>query len=253
MAEDASRDPTTPTPVVSPPPPLDSARVATDLVFGVLAPLACLVFDPIVFRSGLGGPVVGNYAVVGYSAIALGLVALPVWLFRGRPAAFLAGLLAGGAVFALCLGLTLLPLSFLGLAMCIGVLGFTPFLTAWVFARNSRDAFRTATTSASAPSVPALAFLGFVIACGGPWAAHWYVASEVSRAVERVASDDPAEGERGVGTLRLYGWLQSGRNYDSLVWVYHRETDERRKQALARAYQRLTGQDIENRLRILLD
>ncbi|MBX9583880.1 MAG: hypothetical protein K2X87_26575 [Gemmataceae bacterium] len=249
-----------PDPVSSPepepppgPPPLPPwvvkvARVGTDLLFGVIVPLGCLYFDPVVFRNGdPGGGWPGRYATAGYTAAGIGMLAMVLWHVVGRPAGLFAGLLAGGAVFALGLGLVMIPLTIVGLFICIGVFGLAPFGTAWVFARAARRAWAAAGRGRAAWAV-----VGFVLACGLPWAAQGYVRPRVDRALEQLASADPAEVERGAETLGRFRFL-TGADFDDLVWKYHREEDPARREALARAYQRITGRDIEHRLAILLD
>src|SRR5262249_33418819 len=122
-----------------------AGRLAFDIAFGIALPLVCLYFDPVVFRpSILGKPLLAPYLVVGGVAIGLGLLSLSTWLLFRWPPAFLTGLLAGGTIFAGLLGLVLLPLSLIGLALGIGFLGFSPFVTAFVFWRNAVRAYRRA-------------------------------------------------------------------------------------------------------------
>ena len=241
---------TEPTATPSPVSPLSPLRIAIDLTFGAVIPLGCLVFDPIVFRGS--DALFSEYALVGYSAAGMGLLALPLWLLFGRPAGLFAGLLAGGAVFAMCLGLVLLPFSVIGLVILIGVLGFMPFVTAWVFARNARRAW-VVSRGWRRPMAPVLACVGFVFVCIGPWTGYWYVRNEVNNNINALASDDPVEAERAVSRLKWVEFLVPSPQYDRLVWSYHREADAGRRLALAKAYYRLTGKDIGDRLSILLD
>jgi hypothetical protein len=232
--------------------PLSAGRVVTDVMLGVLVPLLCLVFDPIVFRGdGRLGGLLASYAIVGYLAAGLGMVTLLLWLILGRMPGLFAGLLAGEAVFAACVGVVLFPLSFLTLLMGIGLLGLTPLFTALVFGRNAREAWRLA-CGRSPRWAKVSAACGFLFACGGPWAAHGYVRYEVSCAIDLVASGDPADVQRGVDSLRRLHFAFSEK-YDELVWRYRSEPSDRRKKALAEAYSQLTGDDIEYRLRVLLD
>lgn len=114
------------------------AQLWFDVVFGLGLPLACVWFDPVVFRSPSGskGVIFGAFALFGYGCFALGWIALLFWLGFDRASGVLAGMLAGGAWFACVVGLRLLPLSLIALVVLIGAIGFTPFLTAFVFARN---------------------------------------------------------------------------------------------------------------------
>lgn len=232
--------------------PLGAGRLVTDVMLGVLVPLLCLVFDPIVFRSdGFLGSLLGSYVIVGYLAAGLGMVTLLLWLILGRAPGFFAGLLTGGAVFAACVGVVLLPLSLLTVLMGVGLLGLTPLFTALVFGRNAREAWRLA-CGRSPRWAKVSAMCGFLFACGGPWGAFGYVRYEVSCAIDLVASGEPADVQRGVDSLRRFHFAFSEK-YDELVWRYRSEPSDRRKKALAEVYAQLTGDDIEYRLRVLLE
>jgi hypothetical protein len=132
--------------------------LAYDTAFGVLLPVGCLLMDPIVFTlNGIDGPgVFSDLRIFGYWTIALQVLLLVCWLvisaqlirrLRGRAwlgalTACWGGALLSGAVFALLLGFVLLPLSTLGLAVLIGVLGYTPLLTSFAYLRNGSVALR---------------------------------------------------------------------------------------------------------------
>ncbi len=235
------------------PTPFGPGRPALTLALGVLLPVVCLALDPIVFRasdgffSALDSPLLGAYRVVGYSATAIGIASLLVWRVLRRPAGLMVGLLAGGAAFALCLGVVLLPLTLIGLFFLVGALGFVPFGTAWVFARESRAAWRSAGSRRVATG---WAVAGFLAACGLPWALQTAVWSAVRSATELAASDDPGEAERG--TRRL-NWLGVATDADDLVWAFGREQAPERRRQLATAYRRVTGGDVEQRLALLRD
>jgi len=114
---------------------------------GIVLPVACLVFDPVVFRGGFaGGPLLGPFKLFAYALIALEIAALGAWLaLRGRAGVWcgpLGGVMTAGALFSLVVGVVLLPFSLLGLMFLIGVLGFSPFLAALVYWRNGGRAPR---------------------------------------------------------------------------------------------------------------
>jgi hypothetical protein len=58
-------------------------------------------------------------------------------IFR-RASALLGDVLLAGGIFSFLLGLALLPFSLMGLLILIGIFGFTPFITSFVFFRNAR-------------------------------------------------------------------------------------------------------------------
>ncbi|MDB5310198.1 MAG: hypothetical protein JWO38_4400 [Gemmataceae bacterium] len=232
--------------------------LGVDLTFGFALPAVCLALDPLVFRGGLGGrPLLGPYAVAGYTAVAVGMAALAVWLLSGRPAALLAGVLAGGAGFALGLGLLLLPFTLIGLLVLIGFLGFTPFLTGGVFARHAYRAWRAARSGSGpgSPAVPAWAAVGLAVAVGLPCLAQERFDGYVRWATSRVRSEDSVEADAGVRAFERLAPLGrvSPDFFDWLVLEYEREGDDGRRERLAEAYRRLTGQDAGSRLAVLRD
>lgn len=215
-------------------------RLSFDIAFGIIVPMFCLVLDPIVFRSGVDTPLLKGYEILGMTPILMGWLSLTAWLSMGRPAALLSGLMAGGALYALLLGIFLLPYSGIGMIFLIGFLGYTPFITAFAFWRNAAIAFQRARQSGIAAILPA--FLGFVIACACPFAAQFYVNHETSRALVLIQADDPETVGRGIVVLRRIGIVAG---YDRLVDVYAEEESESRRGKLVKAYRELTGSDIE--------
>lgn len=247
--------PTHPLPSAPEPPdaiPFGPGRLAFAIAFGVVLPVVCLALDPIVFRSSdallspIGSPVLGAYRVVGYSATVVGIASLLIWITLRRPAGVLAGSLAGGAAFALGLGLILLPFTLIGLFFIVGVLGLVPFGTAWVFVRSALAAWRAARHRAAT----GWAVVGFLVACGLPWALQAVTWSAVRSATERATSTDPGEAERGVKQLSRLRFVTDA---DELVWAFEREQDPDRRRRLADAYRRVTGGELESRLAILRD
>lgn len=117
-----------------------------DWAFGVVLPIVCFAFDPIVFKGGaaeLGFAKPFAY-ILSFSLI----MATSAWLIWGEKLkwlnAFLAGLFAVGAGISLIIGISLLPLSLIGLIIVIGILGFTPLFTALVYLRSAIRAFHSA-------------------------------------------------------------------------------------------------------------
>lgn len=149
-----------------------------DFIFGVAAPILCLIFDPGFFRSqpdtnfGCTFIIFNAVTVLVYPAVGVGSLALTGWLIashrfqRMRPA--LAGLFLAGWLFAAALGIALLPFTVLGTFYYgLGLLGLIPFFTASAFWRNFKLAWRTEPTAPSRWRL-GLAALGFVFALGLP-------------------------------------------------------------------------------------
>jgi hypothetical protein len=216
-----------------------------DVAFGILLPLVCLYFDPIVFRTEFGRPLVGNFGLVGHTAIAIGILTLAAWLVTRRLPALFCGALAGGAIFSFLLGLVILPSSLIGIIFWgMGLLGLTPFATAFVFARNSIRAHRHSGGCRAVPSQRVVAAAGLAIACVGPWAAHFYVKREIGRAARMIVSNEPAQFSRGKAILQRY---QAVNNLDRIVHIYDEESDPMRRALLAQAYEQATATSIEYR------
>src|SRR6516162_8686754 len=151
------------------------ARVVFDLVAGVCLPIVCLILDPIVFQGGgglIGRPLLKNYAILGYGIISLEIGVLLSWLaFRrwlGRWSALWGGALLAGGIFSLLLGTAILPTTVVGLMMLIGVLGFVPFLTTYVYLRNGSDACKKTGLPVKSVGVWGPALLGAALVLIGP-------------------------------------------------------------------------------------
>lgn len=137
---------------VTPMPPRSAFRdpwIAAGL--GIVLPIACLYFDPIFFHSLTGYPLLDPIKVGSYLAIGMGIVGLTGWLIWHRWNSVLTGWLYCGCLYALLIGIAMLPITILTILIIIGLLGLSPFLTAVVFwhaARQARyeagEAFKTA-------------------------------------------------------------------------------------------------------------
>jgi hypothetical protein len=171
--------------------PSDQPRQALmfDFVWGVVMPVVCVVFDPFVFKGGhtlnldfpLEMPGFGTIqppAYFAYPAIALQIAAMLAVLVVGRfppaGAAFLVGVLLLGMFVAGAIGAVLFPLSTLGLLMLVGVLGYTPLLTAWAYGRRAGSLWRqTGNHRWWEWAVVTSVLDGFLVAAAVPAAIGW--------------------------------------------------------------------------------
>ena len=218
-----------------------------DVVFGILAPVVCVVADPIVFKTSgsLTTPWI-SYATGAYVFIALEILTLSAWLFIPRkgplPTLALAGPLLAGALASACLGLRMLPLSLIGLMVFIGILGFTPFVTGFVFLRNGLRAWRSLGEEHRSEFHRGIAvffaFFTMAVAVGGQWTSDRSMAALVA---------DP-DSPRARQVVR---WLGTGSQADDLVAAWEKETDPIRKERLAKTYREVTGRDVEDRQQTL--
>ena len=232
-------------------------QVAYDLIFGVVFPILCFIFDPIVFAADASRfeiiPV-SQYKWFVYLFSALSIITLVVWMLANRfvksGGGIIAGILLSAAACSFVIGIVILPLSLLGLMFVIGVLGFIPFFTAFVYLRNGIRALNITEPLVSRPALVGTLLFGALLVLGPPYAAHASINYMVTQAINDLTSADPVAVDHAVRRLKWIGW--SG-DTDELVWAYSREQDQARRQNLARAYKEITGNDIDTRLAILRD
>lgn len=234
---------------------LEATRAQTifDITFGILLPIGCLVADPFVFRDGWrmgAGPLLGRFTLFSYTIILLSAAGLAFWLWSRLLSSFVAGVLFAGFVFSGILGLVLIPFSLLGtLFFGIGLLGLTPLLTAFVYYRNCRRL----TANLAQQGVKLSGPLVLLAACGvfvSGLALQLGVDGATQWSIDAILHGEKAEAMRAAETIR---WLPDTQNLDDLVFAYDVEDDPARKEILAEAYGRITGVDIETRLRVLHD
>ena len=159
-------------------------RTLFDLLAGVILPVLCVCYDPIVFVDA--GPV----RVLVYLAILFQVLALLAWLtfnaVANRPSGVFAGMLSVGTLLAGGIGLVMLPLSLIGLIALIGALGFTPFLTAYVFWRNTKRALKHHPAGRSERFPVASFVLGISLAVGIPIVVYGVSGDLLWQAIESV-------------------------------------------------------------------
>jgi hypothetical protein len=227
------------------------AQFRFDVLFGLVLPVLCFAFDPVVFRGGIAGSNGGIYREVrlfAYTASALEMATLACWLFVirkypawSRPAG---GVMAAGAFFSFALGLAILPFSVIGiLVLGIGLLGFIPFLTALVYLRNARRALKLNRAGAPVRGGALAAFVfGLAFALGMPAVAQRGAALIIRRAsAEAVEFGELSPQKRRV--VRALAFL-SGETFYDLVSRYNEEPDAERRYRLAEAYWQVTGEEI---------
>jgi len=137
-----------------------------DVTFGIVAPVLCFVFDLIVFQTrGFGPPIYPQYQLPVYLFSGLQILILIGWLLSAGSFRTANGVIGGalsiGGLFCFICGFVLLPFSLLGLAMVIGIFGFTPFLCGVVFFRNGIRAWNGSQSGESGARVHASPGVGF--------------------------------------------------------------------------------------------
>lgn len=233
------------------------AQTTFDITVGMVLPVLCLVFDPFVFRNSFfGPPLAGRFQLFAYGFIAVQIIALAVWLAIGSRAGEWCGVLGGimlaGALFSLVVGACLFPFSVFGLMLLIGVLGFTPFITAFIYMRNARRALRVAGAQMEGAGLFITLLFGATLAAGVPAFADWRINNLIARSMAEVLNGDEAQTEAAARRLRQVGWFDVV-EFDQVVWAYGRATDPARRERLAQAYYKMTGENIEQRLNVIYD
>jgi hypothetical protein len=228
-----------------------------DVVVGIILPVLCLYFDPIVFRGGIGdAPMLGRFRLFAYAVVAVEIAALALWLAAGERIKEWGGMLGGamlaGAIFSFVVGVLILPYSILGLLFLIGVLGFSPFFCAFVYLRNAARSLKVSSAYLGASRRAAALALGAAVSICAPAYAHLRIERAVARGLPELMSGDEARAAAAARRLRFASWL-GATDFDDLARAYEFETDAARKERLARAYQALTGRNVEDRLSVLHD
>ena len=166
---------------------------------GVIAPVLCITLQPVlplgVVDEMPGLRFLNAFPFLNYGVVALNTVAMATWLGLGcrvgKWGGVVAGILFTGTVFAGLLGLVLLPFSLIGLVVVVGVLGFTPLFTSYVFFRNGVRAFRLARARTSPFLAGSSALLGAAVVLGIPGAL------QTGSAPLGVPAHRPGEARRG--------------------------------------------------------
>jgi hypothetical protein len=221
-----------------------------DTVFAVVLPILFLVLDPIVFKGPrmLGPGYLEDYQLMAYLFCSLETGLFLTWrTFRlplRRFSSVFGGVFFVGAIFSTVIGILILPLSLLGLMLVIGVLGFTPFVTAFVFLRNGIRAARININGAALHSRLSAAVLSGVLAFGVPVAAQAKVECDVSAAIETLISGSAPEAEAAAQRLKTHHFV-SHKHSDDIVTAYANTRDPAKRALLERAYKDITGETIE--------
>lgn len=225
-----------------------SKQTIFDWIFGVGLPVICFVFDPIVFKNnGLGNAILGNFKPFAYLLSFISVMAMSAWLIWGEKLkwlnAFLAGAFAIGGIISLAVGIVLIPFSLLGLIFLIGILGFTPLVSAIVFLRNAVRAFHMAKPFFNKPTLVYSMVLSAIFSLTLPAVVNL----EIKRSLNNVRNGDAEMIRAERKKLKYVAPLT---NFDGLALEYYRVAPQERKseriQELADFYREMTGKNIEN-------
>lgn len=164
-----------------------------DWVVGVIFPILCLIFDPIIFHNtffGIGYAYKPEVQVFSYTAIGLGILTLAYWLTLGKRVGlfigFITGILLVGAWFCLMVGIILIPVSLLGLLFFVGIFGFIPFFTSFVFLQNGIRAFYQAIDRFNTGWLVSSIAMGIAFAIAIPITVHWHSTKMIENSIQGI-------------------------------------------------------------------
>jgi hypothetical protein len=193
-----------------------------------------------------------KFFAYGMSAVQIGSL-LALLLFRRYLQSFAApisGVLILGGLFSFLVGVLILPLSVLGLIFLIGIAGFTPFVTSFVYLRNGVRGLRSQEQNSTLASRLQLAAASAVIAVTLPVIATMQLSQRISTSINTVLNGDVAQAEMAVNRLKQLPFV-SDSELRPLVNAYVSEPNTAKKAVFERAYKDITGEDIERHLIIM--
>lgn len=215
-----------------------------DWCFGVILPVVCFVADPIVFKGyGMGkGAVLGYLKPFAYLlsfTLVMALSARLIWTNKLKWSnSFFSGLFAVGAIISFGVGIVLLPFSILGLAFVVGILGFTPLFSGFVYLRNSVHFFESAKLIFKWQSLIGAFILSAVLSFTLPM----LVNVKINKSLEAMKNGDENTIRKQADYLQYVSPLI---NFDALGGLYCESPDSKEHKALAETYERFTGESIE--------
>jgi hypothetical protein len=216
-----------------------------DWIFGVVLPVACFFFDPIVFKSsGYRGAFLGTYKPFAYILSFVSIMALMAWLIWGAKLKWLGGALAGlflvGGVVSLGIGVILLPFSVVGLIVAVGALGFTPLFTSLVYLRNSLRAYESARPFLEKRVLVNLYYLSLILCSVIPSVANVQIKETLDEMLRGDAQTIRSNGRK----LKFVAPIV---NFDVLVERYRFKGNETEREVLVEEYERLAGKNARKR------
>ncbi len=226
-----------------------SSQNSFDWAFGVFMPLICFLFDPIVFESSMGGSLLGKYKPFAYVLSFASLTAMSIFLVWGKELKWLNGFLSGlfviGGIISLIVGILLIPFSLIGLILLIGVLGFTPFFSSFVFIRNSFRAYDFAKPHFEGKTLVRAFILSAMFSLITPVVVN----SEINRMLENLVKGDVNTIRKNTKYLKLVSAIT---NFESLLRTYKMD-EGYEKEEISKAYEELTGKNFESSLKSYFD
>lgn len=223
------------------------AQDVFDMTFGLVVPILCFVVDPVVFKSFplLGRAFLEDYQLFAYvvSTVEMGFfLAWRTFPTKAKPLSPLfAGVFLAGACFSFVIGVVMLPLTVWTLLFLIGVLGFIPFVSAFVYLRNGIRAMKAQSNLPLASRITTATLSGMVV-IGSLVFASVYVENSISVSMGTVIYGNTIEAETAANRLKWFRFIPL-KQTNRLALAYGNEWDKEKKAILGRVYWEITGED----------
>ena len=228
--------------------PTRNSRLGFLIFAVVIIPLACILFDPVVFRVGslaapaFHEPILWRWQPFAYVAVLLSILLITIYRLPPKlpPAglSLVGGAFAASSLLSFALGCYLLPTSFIGLFILAGIFGFSPFLTSLAYFGAARRIYREILLVRSRRLAVIGLLTGAAIYISTVYSFHIFLDRRFTAAL-----NSAADGQ--IGSLPIYCHVFGDYR---LLRAYEAERSEPRQQHLAAAFQQLTGLDINARL-----
>lgn len=219
---------------------------AFDVIFAVVLPIFVLVTDPVVFRARtFGMSLLGDFQLVAYVNAAISMAVFLAWrTFQTRVSSFGGAFAAVFFLSAICsgvIGIAILPYSVIGLMVLIGVLGFTPFFTAFVFLRNGVRAARFCQSASSARYIAMMAAGVLMVIL--PVVVSVRIETAIASSVETVIVGNVVDAKDAADRLKRYPFVPD-KYRQQLVHAYWREVNPFKRAVLKQVCEDITGDQI---------
>lgn len=206
-------------------------------LFGVLLPILAVLFDPYIFQ---GEGIFSRWTGAAYALIAVGVLSMSYWLLSRSASSYLAGILTVCSFLSFVLGVLILPASFIGIFFFgIGLLGFIPFATSYIFYKSATFVWREAINTKNKLSkfVAGIAFVILVI-----FSCQISAQKILERTVAVIANAEVLTSSTDNMVLLVAEALGLQRN---LVEVWRNESDSERALNISNFYKARYGVEID--------
>jgi hypothetical protein len=219
-----------------------------DVTFGLVLPIVCFVVDPIVFKSPafFGPPLLDGYQFLAHVVSTAEMGFFLVW--RTFPARMktvsplFAGVFWAGAFSSALIGIAILPVTLYASVFLIGLPGFMPFISAFVYLRNGVRAMRAHVNHSSCLRLAAAVSSVFVV--GSLIFANVYVNKAISASVDTIVSGNVIETRAAANRLKMVPFIPR-KQLNRIALAYTNESNPVKQQALQEAYREITGEEVQ--------